>query len=257
MKTKDSYGEIKVWFDSGKPFNTGLKLFHKYSTNGYDKMRLLRMSMQNKQTFIEGRLREIMEKNKPKTKRQAIKQPSQAGQTTNKVAPKNTTKFPPVQERLQTEFPKIVFSQLPDTLKLLVFKRYDAWQKAVEHHKKQHEAETDKERFEAAKQTVLSKQENWQIWEELHHWHQYNKPLGKHESFQENDFLKAIREAEANKPAAEVAKMLITIRKRARNNINEYLRKDGLTPEQEQKKAQWVWKHDIVSKKLGEPLWEK
>jgi hypothetical protein len=144
---------------------------------------------------------------------------------------------------------------LPDVLKLLVFKRYDAWADSTKYHNLQHDAKTDEERFLAAKNTVEAIQENWKIWDELNHWHKYKKVLGKHPKFKENEFLDYIAELE-RKPQAECIKELFIIRRRARNNINTLLRKgEDITPENERLVEIWIEKHNIVSEKLNEPKW--
>jgi len=256
-----AYKEINAWLDSKKDLATGIKLHYRYSTSDSDKMKVNKMSIPVRLKFIENKLTEICQFCQPAKE---IKKP--LIDETNKNIPvcqpgkiiKAVNKnYLTAEERLKSEFPQIVFRDLPDTLKLLVFDRFDAKRDAIEAHKQLHDATTDEERYVLARKCVIAMKNNWDIWEELNHWHQYNKVLGEHPKFKENEFIDEINNIESTKPATVSTKLFISIRTKARNNIQEYIRMKELTDVQEQKKKQWIWKYNIVSQKLNEPLWEK
>jgi len=249
MNTSNAYSEILNWFNGDRNLNAGMKLHTRYSKNHANKMRLAK-GIGNRKRLLETYLQEILNSHKPKSEPIFENKKNQSETTETKF--KKT-----FQQRLEQEFPKLKFSDLPDKLKLLVFKRFDAWEKSKQYHAEQHQAETNEERFEAAAKTVRAIMENWGIWEELDHFHTNGKILGKHPDFEKNEFDEWIIEME-RKPVLEYTKEFQKVRKNARNNISRMLqiaKKQELTDKQQQIIDTWIYKHDIVSVKINEPVW--
>ncbi len=235
------YQEITNWLNNPIDINEGMRL-HTLCSKNIKNKRVLAFQAQKRKFLLPLFLREIVKNFVPVKKKEA---------ENNTVNPQSI-----VETKLRKEFPKIVFKDLPEALKKLVFVRYDAWAETVKQHALQHMAVTDQERFVAAKATVTNIIENWQIWDELNNWHKYNKVLGKHPALKENEFLTQLSELEA-KGKDIATKEYMMIRRRARNNIHILLRMKKLTEKQEKLLTTWIEKHDIVSQRLNEPLWEK
>jgi len=247
METNNTYKEIKSWFESNRDLKLGMKLHAKYSKNTKN-IKKLAVTKINRKQLLETYLQEILNNCKPSSEKKFTQNKDE--KSTQRVV-KQT-----FQQRLEEEFPKLKFSDLPDKLKLLVFKRFEAWEKSKELHNAQQEAETNEERFEAAKQTVQSIMENWTIWEELDNYQKFGEILGKHPDFEKNEFEEWIAEME-KKSALEYTKEFNKVRKNARNNINRLLKKSEekpLTEKQQEIIDMWIYKHDLVSQKLLEPL---
>jgi len=248
MEQKEKiFNEILAWFESTQDIKEGMKLHTRYSKN-YSNKRKLALDPANRKKFLIMYMKELLDIYKPVD---VILPDKEKQEQPGKKVYKES-----IGQRLSKEFPKLVFNDLPDTLKLLVIKRYSAWEESKKWHTLQHEAEADDERFVAAKNTVEAVMENWQIWEELEHYQKYNKILGNHPKFKEDEFLSMIKELE-KKAVNEYVKEFASIRRRARNNIHNMLRKGKLNEKQEQILNLWIYKHDIVSTKLGEPSWEE
>ncbi len=271
MEKEKVYLEIKACLTGKFDIKLAMRIHTKYSKNYANKKRLATKPVSRK-ALLPTYLKELLNFYKPlnieeprplNNSTEPNKNPSNPIDESENIAPSEQTKRVPIKksidQRLKEEFPKLKFKELPDNLKLLVLKRYDAWEESKKYHELQHIAETDKERFEAAKNTVLSIQENWQIWEELDYYHKYRKPLGKHSSFKKKTFEEEIKELE-KKPVHEYTKEFGLIRQRARNNINRLLnikkKKKKLTEPQRKLLKSWIHKFNVVSEKLELPLWK-
>jgi len=253
MEKNNIYEEIKNWFENSKDIKAGMRLHAKYQKN---KSKILKIAsdISNRKRFLEIYLKEILNQNKP------IGVPVIKNfETIDKIHNVETKQVfkKSFQERLQEEFPKLIFGQLPDELKLLVYKRYDAWEKSKQFHAKQQNAQSEEERFEAVKNTVNNIKINWAIWEELDYYQKYGKMLGKHPDFKKNEFEEKIKELE-KLPPIEFALEMNRLRKNIRNRINDFIRiskTNTLTVEQEQLMNEKIKNHDYISLKIGKEKW--
>ncbi|MCD6566518.1 MAG: hypothetical protein J7K53_11325 [Bacteroidales bacterium] len=250
MKNSEKiYEEILSWFNSGQKIPLGLKIHAKYSKN-YSNIKLLAFKPINRKKLLPIFLKELLDAHKPANVTVFI---TKEAKPDKKLVYKQS-----IQERLQKEFPKIIFKKLPESLKLLVFERYDAWEQSKIQYQAQHNAETDNERFIAAKLTEKAMQLNWQIWDELNYWHKHKTILGKHHKFKEDKFQTWLKEQERKSPE-EYTKEFAKLRAKARNNLHDYNRKaekQPLTDKQQAKYDLWIYKHDLISIKLKEPAWK-
>jgi len=254
-KQTQTYNEIKDWFDSKRDVKLGMKIHAKYQKNK-SKVLDIATNIVNRNNILQKYLLELLNEFKPIDEPKFIpNKKNSVNQNSNnqKVYKESLT------DRLKKEFPKLVFNDLPKNLQLLVIERYTAWQKSVDYHAKQHDAQTDEERFEAVKNTISNIKNNWTIWEELEHYQKYNKPIGKHKSFEKNEFEEWVKEQE-KKSAAEAALIFSKFRKNCRNNIFKLIKKAEIEPLTENQKEifnLWIEKHDIVSVKINEKSWEE
>ncbi len=248
-----AYHEIKACLTGKFDINTAMRLHTKYSKNFKNK-KILALYPVKRRTLLKPFLRELFNAFKPaEVKEEIPEQPEPPTEPLRVTAPKS------ISEKLKKDFPKLEFEELPDNFKLLVIKRYSAWEESKRHHKAQHEATTDAERFEHAKDTFLNAKENWDIWEELEHYHMYGKPIGKHSSFKISEFQKEIEEVE-KLPVAKMVKELTRIRKNKRTAINRILniqnKKKKITEQQQEVLDISINEFNIVSVKLDEPEWK-
>ena len=241
---ENRYNEITNWLNSDRNIIAGMRLHTLYSKNARNKMYLAtHVALQKKMLPVY--LTELANFCKPaeivieEKKAEEAKKPSKLTQDTA--------------AKLKKEFPKIEFSELPDELKELTFKRYHLWERSKYFHSMQHKALTDENRFFAAKSCIEAVKENWRIWDELNEWHKFKRILGNHEIFQVKAFERWI--AETEKQADKGTKEFMIMRRRARNNLSTLLRKTERTKEQEEKVQEWIYKHDLVSDKINEPKW--
>lgn len=246
---EEIYNEIEAWFNSGQKFKAGLQYHAKYNPNKLEIRQLGRANPSLKKSLLSGYMRKLLKFYGKKLHKPKIEKVE--------MVVKLTQKKLSIGQKLKAEFPKIEFKELPDTLKLLVFKRYEAKQEAIKFHELQHTAADEATRYEYARNCVEAMMENWNIWEELNHWHKYKRILEKHPVFKKNEFLEEIKTMEATLPVVEYTKQFMHIRKRARAAINEHKRKKELTPQQQTKMVEWIEKFNVVSNKLSEPLWEE
>jgi len=105
--------------------------------------------------------------------------------TTKKVLTNN--------QSLRKEFPKLVFEELPDSLKILVVNKGILFNKAKEAREKLEQATTDQERLKWNKILTDSMLENQQIWDELNYFQSHKKVLGKHPSFSQAKELEKLK----------------------------------------------------------------
>lgn len=252
MNNDKIYSGIKEWFDSDKNLNKGMKLHTQHSKSHANKMRLAKQPLKRK-NLLPIYLKEIMNNHRP----DGVDIQESDKKTESEKVEKKRVKS--VSIKLQEEFPFLKFNDLPSALQLLVLKRYQKWEEGKLAYAEQQDTETDNERFLAAKNTVLSTKENWDIWAELDHFQRFGKILGKHPQFEENVFLAEIKQLE-QLPAVECTKELTRIRVNRRNAINRLLninKKKGISEKQKSDLKQKISEFDVVSIKLSEPEWVK
>ena len=249
MNKQKAYEELKAWFDSNRDMKEAQKLHAKYSKNYANKMRLAK-NIPLRKKLLPTYLMELLNKFKPADSEKLYLKKA--------VAPSAPTRKEDITLKLAKEFPKLVFKDLPDNLKLLVFKRYDAWEQSKKQHVLLHTSETDDDRFTAVRSCVLAIKENWTIWDELNEYHKTGKVLGLHSSMKENNFDIQIKKLEELSPE-EYTKQFMTIRKNMRNNINALVKKyNGEVPETSLETLNFnIYKFNVVSKKLKEPEWKE
>jgi len=246
MKKEGAYNEILNWLDSDRNIKKGIKIHSKYSKN-YQRKKKLAFYPVLRKKLLPLFLNDLLKSYKPKDV--IIKKKKK------KKAPKEIY-TPNLLSKLKKEFPKIVFTELPETLKKLVPVRYQAWEDSIKYYALQHAADNEIDRFNAAKSTILSIQTNWLIWDELNHWHINRKILGKHPKFKEDEFLDQIKELKS-KSEVEYFNEITKIRAKARNNILRMIRKhDNFTTSQQNIVDFWIFKHNIVSEILKQPIWK-
>ncbi len=86
--------------------------------------------------------------------------------------------------KLREQFPFLKKKECPEVLKILVADLLTAYDGFVEGHQKLMETTSEKEMQELSKDVVENYLENRQIWDELHHYKETGKFLGKHPIFQ-------------------------------------------------------------------------
>lgn len=196
-----AFYEIKKWLDITpieRDYLVGIELYRKYGNDNRLKMRVFIPQNKfevNKRTLayelgklIKGYVPSDIKKGsglnkKQKTKSSATDKPSQKQET----EPIPTT----TQGHLKKEFPQIIFSDLPDMLKILVVDRISLFSQANEARKKKLDASTNEERAKFNVIEIDCRNKNQLIWNELNHFQKYRKVLGKHPKFkQENDLAK-------------------------------------------------------------------
>jgi len=242
-KNAEIHEKIATWLLSNQNLKEGLKLHTQYSRNQQHKLRLATSNL-NKKLLLVAYMQELAKIYKPVNVIEQIQSPKS-------FAAKKKVFHESFGVRFSRECPKIDFSNLPDKLKLLVFKRFDLNENAIRQHINMHLATNDESRFEAARACILSVQENWEIWDELNEYQITGKPLGKHVSFQKDEFEEFKRELELMDDV-ERGKEMSLIRRRAKNNINAIMRRKG----SQDVIQMWIKKHDYVSEILGEALWQ-
>jgi len=249
MNTQKAYEEIKEWFDSDRDIKKAQKLHAKYSKNYANRKRLAK-NVTLRKKLLPTYLMELLNKFKPIDAEKLYLKKA--------IVPSSPTRKEDVTMKLQNEFPKLIFKDLPNNLKLLVFKRYDAWEESKVQHVLLHSAETIEDRHTAVRSCVLAIKENWSIWDELNEFHKTGKVLGLHSSMKENDFDVHIKQLEELSPE-EYTKQFMKIRKNMRNNINAMIKKyEGKVPGTSLETLDFnIYKFNVVSKKLKEPEWEQ
>jgi len=250
MNTHKAYTELKAWFDSGKDLKVGMKLHTHYSKNHANKMQLAKYPAKRKQ-LLPVYLLDIFNQCKP-TDVEKISLRKQI------VVIPPVTRREDIETKLRNEFEKLEFKELPKPLQLLVIKRYDAWKESKEQHALLHTAETDQDRYEAVRACVLAIKENWGIWDELTEFHQKGNILGLHPDLKQNDFDLKIQELQ--KQSSEVyTKEFMKLRMNLAKNIKALIKKyDGNIPQSSQETLDFnIYKFNVVSTKLKEPLWKE
>jgi hypothetical protein len=156
-----------------------------------------------------------------------------------------------VEQMLAAEFGSLAFARLPDTLKLLVIRRYECKRLAVQAHAEMQAAEDTDTRLAAALECTRLMKENWEIWNELHHYHRTGQVLGKREEFKIENFEDKVRRIEREQAPLAAAKELLGMLRTAANRIYK-LRKD---PDNAELCAKWISKYNFVAKRINEPTW--
>jgi len=245
----NAYNEISECLSGSFNLDKALKIHNKYSKN-YSKKLQLAKSVNKKSlllTYLQELLHVYHDKNKPLLKKQ------EENIELKKVYKKS------IQSKISEEFHKLIFNDLPDSMKLLVLLRYEKWEDSKKFYNLQQSAEDSITRFNNAKSAILATKENWEIWAEIDNYNKYGKPLGKHHSFKKNEFIEHIKEIE-QLSVSECTKKLIKL-KRAKesaiNRFNSMSNKKALTTEQLKLKQTNIDHYNIVALKLNEPLWKK
>ncbi len=157
-----------------------------------------------------------------------------------------------ISELVAEEFPKLLFSQLPDTLQRLIIRRYECKRLAVIEHKNMHSAQTNTERYVATDACVRLMKENWEIWAEIDHYHRKGKVLGKHDVFKLEAYDERIATIERTKPAMQAATEFIGMMRTAENRIYKLRQKEG----KEELVKRWVERYDLLAVKLNKKKWD-
>lgn len=243
------FEEIQNWFESGKDLKQGMKLHTTHSKN-FNNKKLLAKTILNKSKLLERLLLELLNQNRPaNVEKIKIKKPQ--------FEEKRLVFKENIATRLKKEFPKIDFKDLPDKLKLLVFKRYDAWEKSVKAHAAMHKSETNEDRRTAVFECVENIEKNWRIWDELNEFHKTGKTLNLFPELKEELFDNHIKQLE-QLSAEQYTKEFTVILRRTKNNLFAFLKRKNNTVPYESKETYDlnVYKHDVVARKLNEPLWK-
>ena len=119
-----------------------------------------------------------------KLMKKTIKPKEEIKSTEKSEAPAPETKTVKTPESsLRKDFPKLIFSELTNELKILVIDRISLFNTAKEARKQLDEATTDEDKKRLTKFITVSMLENQQIWDELNHFQNTKKVLGKHPIF--------------------------------------------------------------------------
>lgn len=158
-----------------------------------------------------------------------------------------------LEQMLATEFGSLAFAKLPDTLKLLVIRRYECKRLAVVAHAEMQAAQDNDTRLAAALECTRLMKENWEIWDEIHHYHRTGEVLGKREEFKIENFEEKVRRIEREHAPLAAAKELLGMLRTAANRIYK-LRKD---PDNTELCAKWIQKYNFVANRINEPAWQE
>lgn len=156
-----------------------------------------------------------------------------------------------VQELLAAEFGRLEFVRLPDTLKLLVIRRYECKRLAVEAHAQVQQATTREARLEWVKETVRLMAENWEIWAEIEHYHRTGSVLGKRDEFKLDAFAARVAQIERELPALQAAKELLGMMRTAANRIYKLRSR----PDKKEITQKWIARYNILATKTQSPAW--
>ncbi len=242
--------EISDYLSNPANLKRGLVIHNLYSKNFAHK-RILATQPHNRKKLLNRYLRQIL---KTYT---SVKIPKNQQKT---IVPKKKKDTSKILSHLKKDFPKLDFSKLPNSLKSLVFIRYDAWKNSVKYHALLHDADTDEERFFYVNNTVEAIKSNWSIWEEINHYSIKNKVLGVHKYFKQNEYVIEINHFEKTLSVKDFALQLAIFHRRAAQQINRLYRiqKDNkLSDIQKKNIALWLFKYDFVSSKLNLPKWQE
>jgi hypothetical protein len=186
MKTQPAelYTEISTWLsDPNADYWAGVKLYEKYGPDIRLKLRVFPAGdfLGNKKT-LRYELEKLVKKKSllhSRSVKPVSTSPDQPGkEVSEKVSiPKTNDGY------LRKEFPQLKFSDLPDDLKVLVVDKIALYHKANELREKKFDAATDQERLDLNAGEIEARMENKLIWDELNHFQQTGKVLGKHPRF--------------------------------------------------------------------------
>ena len=151
--------------------------------------------------------------------------------------------------RLRDQFPFLAEADCPDEFKILVHDMISAYANYVEGHSRLFEATTVEELQEIAADVVEDYLENHLIWDELNHFKETGKILGKHEIFATTDRMLEIR----NMTTAEHTKLHNSLKSNI-SKTKKLVEKDPEhknTAERKQSIARWEVELEEVKRILG------
>lgn len=161
-----------------------------------------------------------------------------------------TVKIQSTEQSLRSEFPKIVFAELPDELKILVIDRISLHTKAREAHDKALVAKTDKERFEWNKIQNEAMMENQEIWAELNYFEANKKVLGKHRAFDRKNELEKLQKLNREE-LFKLKKNFPSKISKANKAIRENKDKDEICAKKRKLLEKYEWMEKEVDRLLG------
>lgn len=197
--------EILDYFKTDRGFESGVKLFMKYSRNmAYTKMFNLRGESKKNIDILHYQLWKLTgEQESGLTK--LMQQPVQLRVPYPKIIMTPEVELPTqnqepvtinttdiVKKKLRDEFPFLSDKNCPDAFKILVADMLTAHENYVKSHDKLYNVKDEKEAFDVADKLVDNYLENQAIWEELNHYKATGKILGKHPYFEEQNRRKEL-----------------------------------------------------------------
>lgn len=203
--------EILDYFKTDRGFESGVKLFMKYSRNmAYTKMFNLRGESKKNIEILHYQLWKLTgepESEMIKLMQQPVKLrvPYVKPLETPDVeipTPIHESIIPSptdiVKKKLRDEFPFLADKNCPDAFKILVADMLTAYDNYVKSHDELYNVKDEKEAFDVSDKLVDNYLENQAIWEELNHYKATGKILGKHPYFEEQNRRKELAALSSN-----------------------------------------------------------
>ncbi len=198
--------EILTYLQFDRNFDTGVRIYYKYGRNKYllrkfniqggskENIELLHYKLFQLTGLPERNFLEIMRKPiapppEPAEKKMIEPQPAQAPSLEKEMVepaaqPQTITPIEATKKRIRDEFPFLSEKNCPDSFKILVADMITSYEKYIEAHKQLFDVKDEKDAFDVADKVIDNYLENRAIWDELNHYKETGKILGKHKYFE-------------------------------------------------------------------------